>query len=142
MAQRRWQVHPDQLMETPNGPIGVISKQALAEAVYDGTVMLHRGGGVLEVVVVRHPTDLEGEMATIGAIVQWKDRTNAKPQPEVAAPTPPPLRAVEEPEAADLEQAPTDLERATAELAGLPVPGEAPVEDVDEADVPAHLRAG
>ena len=82
MAQRRWQVRPDQALETEEGQILVVSQDALAKAVYDGAIMLHRAGGVFSIVVGREPTGLPGEMVTTGAICEWKDRTDARPQPE------------------------------------------------------------
>jgi hypothetical protein len=53
--QRRWQVQP-------NGT-GVLSREQLIEALIDGAAILDIAGAVLE----------------------WKDRTDAKPQPEPAA---------------------------------------------------------
>jgi len=41
---------------------------------------------VFSVVLMRHPTTLQGEMVTVGAVVEWKDRTDARAQPEVASP--------------------------------------------------------
>lgn len=85
MAVRKWAVRPDQVFELANGEqIAVVSRQALVEALMDGEAMVHRGGGVLTLVVGRHPTDLPGEMVTTGAILEWKDRTDARQQPEHA----------------------------------------------------------
>lgn len=80
---RHWQVPPDQQMETPDGPVGVVSQQALMNAVMDGVVMVDRAGGYLAVVVTRHPTGAPGEMVTSNAVVTWQDRiSDAKAQPE------------------------------------------------------------
>lgn len=72
--QRRWQVQPDET--------GTISREALIGALIDGAVMLDIAGGVLNVVVGRAPTNLHGEMLMTGAVLQWQDRTDAKPQAE------------------------------------------------------------
>lgn len=72
--QRRWQVQPDET--------GTISREALIGALIDGAVMLDIAGGVLNVVVGRAPTNLNGEMVMTGAVLQWQDRTDAKPQAE------------------------------------------------------------
>lgn len=77
---RKWAVRPDP--ET-----GIANRQEIVEALMDGEAMLHRAGGVLEVVVSRIPTDLPGEMVTYAVVFAWKDRTDAKPQPEQASPT-------------------------------------------------------
>lgn len=76
---RQWQVQPDLL--TQDG-LPVVSLQALQQALLEGVTMVHRAGGNLSLVVGRHPTDLQGEMLTTGAVVTWMDRTDAKPQPE------------------------------------------------------------
>jgi hypothetical protein len=75
--QRRWQVQP-------NGT-GVLSREQLIEALIDGAAILDIAGGVLSCVVGRAPTNLPGEMVMTGAVLEWKDRTDAKPQPEPAA---------------------------------------------------------
>jgi hypothetical protein len=72
--QRRWQVQP-------NGT-GVLSREQLIEALIDGAAILDIAGGVLTCVVGRAPTNLPGEMVMTGAVLEWKDRTDAKPQPE------------------------------------------------------------
>lgn len=95
MAVRRWQVHPDIQVNTHEfGPVFAVSREALIEAVMDGVSLLDRSGGVLTVLVGRHPTDLPAEMLTTGAVCEWKDRSDARPQQEqqisvVAAPPQP-----------------------------------------------------
>lgn len=76
---RQWQVQPD-LIDRDGRP--VVSLQALQQALIEGAVMVHRAGGNLSLVVGRHPTELQGEMLTTGAVVTWMDRTDAKAQPE------------------------------------------------------------
>lgn len=77
---RRWVVEAD-----PG--TGVVDRQAVVEALMDGEAMVHRAGGTLTMVVQRRATGrVEGEMTTVGALFEWKDRTGeAKPQPEVPA---------------------------------------------------------
>lgn len=75
---RKWAVRPDPAT-------GVANRDEIVQALMDGEALLHRAGGVLEVVVVRAPTEIDGEMWTTGAIFSWKDRTDARPQPEAAA---------------------------------------------------------
>lgn len=107
MAQRRWQVRPDQAIETSEGTLGVVSQDALIKAVYDAAIMLDRAGGVASVVVGRTPTGLQGEMVTTGAVVEWKDRTDARAQPEkpVAVHTEPaPLALVEAEERPEVDE--------------------------------------
>ena len=73
--QRPWAVRPDQ-------ENGVLSREALIAALVDAATMLDIAGGCLEVVVGRAPTDVPGEMVMTGAMLCWKDRTDAKPQRE------------------------------------------------------------
>lgn len=73
--QRPWAVRPDQ-------ENGVLSREALIAALVDAATMLDIAGGCLEVVVGRAPTDVPGEMVMTGAMLCWKDRTDAKPQQE------------------------------------------------------------
>jgi hypothetical protein len=87
-VQRPWAVRPDQ-------ENGVLSREALIAALVDAATMLDIAGGCLEVVVGRAPTDVPGEMVMTGAMLCWKDRTDAKPQrePEVqVTPEPEPIR--------------------------------------------------
>lgn len=72
--QRTWQIHPDQP--------GQMSREALIGALIDGAALLDIAGGVLSVMVGRAPTDLPGEMVMTTAILEWRDRTDAKAQPE------------------------------------------------------------
>lgn len=73
--QRPWAVRPDQ-------ENGVLSREALIAALVDAATMLDIAGGCLEVVVGRAPTDVPGEMVMTGAMLCWKDRTDARPQQE------------------------------------------------------------
>lgn len=111
MAVRRWAVWP-------NG-MGVVDRNEFVQALMDGEAMLHRAGGVLTVIVGRAPTELDGEMVTTGAIFEWKDRTDARAQPEpaadVLASTPTPPAPAADPEAAAPADAPGVAEAAAAD---------------------------
>lgn len=74
--KRSWAVRPDET--------GTVSRQALVDAFVDAATILDLAGGCLEVVVGRAPTNVPGEMVMTGAVLCWKDRTDAKAQPEVA----------------------------------------------------------
>ena len=124
---RRWAIQPDQAYETPDGPIGIVSEQALAKSLYDATIMLHRAGGVLSVVLKRADGEIPGEMVTVGGIVEWKDRTDGRAAPEQKSE---PVRL----------EAPDDDDVLAAVVAATDAPEPSEVE-VDETDVPEHLRA-
>jgi hypothetical protein len=80
-------VHPDSELDTrQHGTILFVSRNALLEAMVDAAAVLDMAGGVLTVVCGRHPTDVPGEMVTTSAVVEWKDRTDAREQPEQAGP--------------------------------------------------------
>jgi hypothetical protein len=83
---RRWRVQPDMEEETSEGMVLAVSQEALAVAVMDAVTMVHRAGGVFQVVCERFPTGLPGEMVTTGAVVEWRHRTDARPEPEHANP--------------------------------------------------------
>lgn len=63
----------------------MVNRADMQEAFADAEALLARAGGVLSVVVDRATTEIPGEMVTISALFEWKDRTDAKPQPEPAA---------------------------------------------------------
>jgi fused signal recognition particle receptor len=95
MAIRRRQVHPDQMLATQTyGEIPYVSYEALAEAMLQLASTLDLAGGYAAVVLDRHPTDVPSEMVTVGAVIEWKDRTtDARPAPErsvVSTPLPDP----------------------------------------------------
>jgi hypothetical protein len=126
MAVRRWQVHP-------HPETGIVVREELVQAILDGEAALHRLGGVLTIVVGRHPTDLPGEMVTTSALIEWKDRTDARPQPETPGdPVPeqaaPPAREPE-PVGADVLPPPADA----AAFAELP--------EEDDSSIEPALRA-
>lgn len=122
MAIRKWGVRPDYLFRSGDVEVAAVSQDALVKALYDAAIVLDREGGFISVSTGRAHTDLEGEMVTTGAVVEWKDRTDARPQPEKqSAVTEPPLALVEDEPADDYD----------------PEPGEV---EVDERDVPPALR--
>jgi hypothetical protein len=86
MAIRRRELHPDDIFRTRSGhEIPVVSEeQYLAQLVDLGRFQLF-AGGVVSALVQRAPTDLPNEMVTVGAVLEWKDRTDAKSQPEPEA---------------------------------------------------------
>lgn len=87
MAQRARAVRPDQAFQKEDGEvIAVVSLDLMIEEVVRAVTTQDFSGGVLQVVVNRHPTGVPNEMVTVGALIQWQDRTDAKPQPEPAAP--------------------------------------------------------
>ena len=69
-------------VETADGVILAVSIEAQINAVVDACVMSNRAGGGFSVWYDRFPTGLPGEMVTTGAIVEWRDRTDAKAAPE------------------------------------------------------------
>lgn len=71
---RRWQVPPDES--------GTMSREALIGALIDAAALLDIAGGGLTVLVGRERTNLPGEMVMTGAVLEWRDRTDAKAQPE------------------------------------------------------------
>jgi hypothetical protein len=71
---RRRQVYPDDS--------GVVTREALLEAMIDAATFLDFAGGVLSVVTQRQPTGLPGEMVTTGAVVEWRHDARVQPRPE------------------------------------------------------------
>jgi hypothetical protein len=140
MAQRTWLVRPDHEVQTLGsvaeqdpegyGVLAAVSQQALAKAVLDGVVMLDRAGGVLSVTVNRVQTGVPGERVTSGAMVEWKDRTDARPAPERDSPSLVPARVA-------AANGPPEFLPASAQSE---LPSELP--EVDERDVPPELRGG
>lgn len=147
--KRVWQAEQDMEIAGPAGMVPIVSQQSLVKAVVDGAIMLDRAGGTLSVVLVRHATQMPGEMLTQAAFVEWKDRTDAKPQAEVADPfggsapqveAPAPVAAAA---AVPVEEEPADVvspEQLTT-LKGPIGDGLDNLEaEVDESAVPAGMR--
>lgn len=139
MAKRTWLVradsevsafgvHDGELVQT--GVIAAVSQQELHKAVAEGVVLLERAGGTLAVTINRIETGIPQECVTGAALVEWKDRTDARPQPEStedAIGLPPEVHA--EPVVGE------DGVVRHAEEAEIERP------DVDWGDVPVELRA-
>ena len=82
---RRLIVRPDRVLVKPDGEeLLVCSREALREAFLDLESILAVAGGVGAIAVQRAPTGMEGEMATTGAILEWKDAPIARPKVERA----------------------------------------------------------
>lgn len=124
----------------------MLSRERLIEALADGATMLDIAGGCLEVVVGRAPTDVPGEMVMTGALIMWKDRTDAKPQPEQESAVVPERSAYEEvdvrgepiPKGQPEESFPDAIERERAEVASNDRPKSEPVAEpaTDDPDNP------
>jgi hypothetical protein len=133
MAVRRRALEPDTIIETRGREIAVVSDQAFLEMSVAFAQMQLIGGGVVTSIVERYPTDLPGEMVTTRAIFEWKDRTDAKAQPEAQtgvalAPDAP----LPDPSPAELEHH-LEEEAAAGELAE-------PEEAEDDSAIPAGQR--
>jgi hypothetical protein len=89
MAIRRRQVHPDEILTLRDGrEIPVVSDEAWLGALLEMGRVVSIAGGTISGAVFREHTDLEGEMVTVHAVLEWKDRTDARPQPEPASAPP------------------------------------------------------
>jgi hypothetical protein len=85
MAERFRQVHPDEILTLRDGrELAVVSEEHFVNEVAKIASFIAFAGGTMSAVVYRQPTDLKGEMATVGAVLSWADRTDARPQPEPA----------------------------------------------------------
>jgi hypothetical protein len=82
MAIRRWLVRPDTYIETQEGPLAVVSRGLHDQAFLDGSAMAANAGGIFTARPERHPTGFPGEMVTTWIACEWKDRVDAKEQPE------------------------------------------------------------
>jgi hypothetical protein len=85
MAVRSRLLLPDIAVRVASGEMEVVSRQALVEAVMEAVVTQDMAGGFISVAVQRQPTGAPNEMVTVSAMVEWKDRTDAKAQPEARA---------------------------------------------------------
>jgi hypothetical protein len=95
-------VRPDQTLVTGDGrQIGMVSDGAGQNAMMDLWSVLSMAGGVATVAVGRAPTDVDGESVTTWVAIEWKNRTDAKEQPERDPATWTPFDGTPEPEEAD-----------------------------------------
>lgn len=136
--QRKWYVfaHPE---------TGMVEREDLIHALLDAAAILDRIGGVLSVVQERLPTGAPGEMRSVAVAIEWKDRTDAKAQPEqqvqVVAPPEPPAETEPPPgeESAALMEEPADaLDRSTDSIGDGLDPST--LEDEDLSSVPEGIR--
>jgi hypothetical protein len=106
-----------------------VSDDAMLASMMEAAALLKRAGGVLTVIVQREPTDFPGERVTTAAVFEWKDRTDARPQPE-------PIQqfVADLPEDPDPEELEYHLEREAREDALGEGMG------ADESPVPAEAR--
>jgi hypothetical protein len=89
MAERFRQVHPDEILTLRDGrEVAVVSEELFVNEVAKIASFIAFAGGTMSAVVYRQPTDLRGEMVTVGAVLSWADRTDARPQPEPASAPP------------------------------------------------------
>lgn len=83
MAVRSWRVGPDEIRQLSSGEqVGVLSRQGQLNAIADAVTACDRLGGTIGVLYGRERTGFENEMVTTGIIVNWQDRTDARPQRE------------------------------------------------------------
>jgi hypothetical protein len=141
MAIRTRTVQPDMGLTLRNGEtIGVVSLEALQEDVAAVVASAYFQGGIVQVVQDRHPTGVPHEMVTVAALIQWQDRTDAKPQPEPAVPA----ERIEAPSSTAHELLERDaaalLQQAAAEL-GLEVTFAANGADPEPEELEAELEA-
>lgn len=143
MAVRRRALGPDQVIYTQAyGEIAVVSDAAFLEMDLAFGQMQLIGGGVVTQIVERHPTDLPQEMVVTRAIFEWKDRTDAKPQPEAVTGT-----ALGGAVAVPADPSPEELEGALEAQEAAQAPDAEPdgldpstLEEEDESAIPAEMR--
>jgi hypothetical protein len=82
MAIRSWLVRPDREILTDLGVLAVVSREALVEGILDAVSLIDRAGGGFTVYASRAATGVPNEMVTTAVMVEWRDRTDAKAQPE------------------------------------------------------------
>ena len=96
---RRWHVEPDMEAQTKDGMVLAVSRDALIMAAVDAVTMADRAGGGFQMWLERYPTGLPGEMLTTGAVVEWRHRTDARPEAEQQTRQQPVAAHIPEPEA-------------------------------------------
>jgi len=80
-------VRPDQAFQKTDGEvIGVVSEDEFLEHVVAVARHAYFAGGIVQIVQERHPTGVPAEMVTVGALIHWQDRTDAKAHAEPVAP--------------------------------------------------------
>jgi hypothetical protein len=142
------------------GVIPAVSRALQDQAFLDGAAMMANAGGLFSARAERHPTDLPGEMLTLYLICEWRDRTDAKSQPEPEGELMPALGEQEAPRltaeewaaAQDIQDAANPEAEALARIATAPEVHQVEVpdspdgldytqlEDEDLAEVPEGAR--
>lgn len=121
----------------------VVSREARLAALADAETVQERCGGFIDAQSVRVPTEIPGEMVTTLFVVTWRDRTDAKDQPEQPSPMAEPVEMVGVGEIGEFLEPPETI-TGEGEDGALVVPDdELPDigEDVeDEAAIPASAR--
>lgn len=96
-------MRPDQELHLQDGrTLYIVSRDARVAAFVDAEAVQEQCGGFVSFQSVREPTEIPGEMVTTLLICEWKDRTDAKEQPErpqQRVPVEQPAPRVPEPEA-------------------------------------------
>lgn len=105
---RRVVVQQDEVVTLRNGgELGIVSQNALAQELLTWAAILDRMGGHLRVTTHRQRNpDVDGEAFTVGAMVEWVDRTDdarVAPEQELSPPAqrvapPSPIEPVFEPD--------------------------------------------
>ena len=149
---RRWLVEPDP-------ELGIVTEHQLATELVKAATIMDKMGGHLRVTTQRQrSSQVPGEAFTVGAVIEWVDRTDdarlvpeqeaqpvasAAPPPPVSAPAPPAESVSDEP----AEQLVAEEERAAAARAafesegdGIIVNEETGEPEEDLTSIPAGLR--
>jgi hypothetical protein len=95
----------------------IVSREARVQAFVDAEAVQEQCGGFISVQSVREPTEVPGEMVTTMLVCEWRDRTDAKEQPEARqapivepAPVAVPAEADAHPMAADFNSGQVELD--------------------------------
>jgi hypothetical protein len=138
MAERFRQVHPDEILTLRDGrELAVVSEEHFVNEVAKIASFIAFAGGTMSAVVYRQPTDLKGEMATVGAVLSWADRTDARPQPEPASAPP----TVEVGEVAAMPELQRQTEAEVASRDGGNGAGALPFQGAGEVDLSEKIEA-
>lgn len=151
MAIRTWVARPDSIMVVKDEhgepfELPIVSREQMRELYLDGEAMQAHGGGVVTCYAERRRTGVPNEMVTVAAVFEWKDRADARPQPEqappaAAAPAPAPVAQIADADLAAAAEAAAEagveLELVDTEDVVLDEDGEP---DEDLSAIPSHLR--
>lgn len=119
----------------PEPDTGMVDREKLVQAIMDGEATMWLAGGVLSIVPQRAPTGVPGEMVTVAVMIEWKDRTDARPQPETPTPVVP-AAAPAGVEPAQEEELPLDDARVPVAVGAE----EEPEPEEDDSAIPEALR--